>query len=141
MSQRYLSSGELARHAGVNTETLRYYERQKLLPLPARTESGHRRYDPGAVSLLLLIKRAQDLGFTLAEIRELLRGLEQPGAVCDDVCQVVEAKIGQVDEELARLRAQRMRLSRLRAACPRTRPLRECPVIVELRTPTERRGR
>lgn len=141
MSGRYLSSGELAREAGVNSETLRYYERRNLLPRPARTASGHRRYDPDAVALLRLIRRAQGLGFTLAEIRELLRGLERPKAVCDDVCQVIQAKIGQVDEELARLRGLRARLSRLRAACPRTRPLRECPVIVELKGTTPKRRR
>ena len=139
MSQRYLSSGELAREVGVNPETLRYYERRDLLPRPARTESGHRRYDPEAVSILRLIKRAQELGFTLAEIRELLRGLERPRAVCDDVCRVIEAKIGHVDQELARLKAQRGRLSKLQAACPRTRPLRECPVVVELRKPVPKR--
>jgi DNA-binding transcriptional MerR regulator len=139
MSRRYLSSGELAREAGVNPETLRYYERRNLLPRPARTESGHRRYDSEAVSLLRLIKRAQELGFTLAEIGELLRGLERPRAVCDDVCRAVETKIDQVDRELTRLRAQRTRLSKLRAACPRSRPLRECPVIVELKKPTRRK--
>ena len=139
MTQRYLSSGELAREAGLNPETLRYYERRGLLPPPARTSTGHRRYDPEAVSLLRLIRRAQDLGFTLAEIRELLRGLERPRAVCDDVCRTIETKIGQLDQELAKLRSQRERLSRLRAACPRTRPLRECPVIVELKGSTPKR--
>ncbi len=139
MSQRFLSSGELAREAGVNSETLRYYERQGLLPRPARTANGHRRYEPEAVSVLRLIKRSQELGFTLAEIRELLRGLERPGAVCDDVCQAIEAKIGRVDQELVRLRSQRARLSRLRAACPRTRPLDECPVVVELKGTTPKR--
>lgn len=139
MSKRFLTSGQLAREAGVNLETLRYYERRGLLSRPARTASGHRRYDPEAVALLRLIKRAQELGFTLAEICELLRGLERPKAVCDDVCRVIEAKIGQVEEELARLKAKRDRLSRLRAACPRTRPLRECPVIVELKGATPKR--
>ncbi len=141
MSTRSLSSGELAREAGVNVETLRYYERRGLLPRPTRTGSGHRRYDFEALSLLRLIKRGQEIGFTLAEIHELLRGLERPKAVCDDVCQVIEAKIGQVNQELARLHSQRERLSRLRAACPRTRPLRECPVIVELAGTTPKRRR
>ena len=139
MSSRFLSSGELARDAGVNRETLRFYEKQGLLPRPARTANGHRRYEPEAVAILSLIKRGQDLGFTLAEIRDLIRGFERPGAVCGDVCQAIEAKIGRVDHELARLRSQRERLSRLRAACPRTRPLRECPVIVELKGTTPRR--
>jgi MerR family mercuric resistance operon transcriptional regulator len=141
MSARLLSSGELAREAGVNVETLRYYERRGLLTRPMRTPNGHRRYDAEAVSILRLIKQAQDLGFTLAEITELLRGLERPGAVCDDVCRAIDARVGQVDAELARLRAQRSRLSRLRASCPRSRPLRECPVVVELKgvTPKGRR--
>jgi len=133
MTQRYLSSGELAREVGLNLETLRYYERRGLLPRPNRTASGHRRYEQEAVSLLRLIKRAQDLGFTLAEIRELLRGLERPKAVCGDVCRTIERKIGQLDQELERLKSQRKRLSHLRAACPRARPLRECPVVLELK--------
>ena len=139
MSTRFLSRGELAREVGVNAETLRYYERRGLMERPARTASGHRRYDPDAVSLLRMIKGAQELGFTLAEIRELLRELEQPKAVCDDVCEAIDARIGRVDEELARLRSLRGQLSRLRSACPRTRPLRECPVIVELKGPEGRR--
>lgn len=141
MSTRYLSSGELAREAGLNLETLRYYERRGLLPPPPRTESGHRRYDPESVSLLRLIKRAQGLGFTLAEIRDLIRGLESPKAVCDDICRAIEAKLSQLDRDLAMMRERRRRLQSLRAACPRTRPLRECPVIVELKQPTQKRRR
>ena len=138
MRSRYLSSGELARHAGLNPETLRYYERRGLLPRPARTESGHRRYAPEAASLLRLIKRAQDLGFTLAEVGGMLREMGRPRAVCDDVCQVIRTKIGQVDREIARLRIQRARLMKLQASCPSRRPLRECPVVVELQKPKRR---
>jgi MerR family mercuric resistance operon transcriptional regulator len=141
MSTRHLSSGELAREAGLNLETLRYYERRGLLPPPSRAESGHRRYDPESVSLLRHIKRAQGLGFTLAEIRDLIRGLESPKAVCDDICRAIEAKLSQLDRDLAMMRERRKRLQSLRAACPRTRPLRECPVIVELKQPTQTRRR
>lgn len=141
MSARYLSSGELARQAGLNVETLRYYERRGILRAPVRTESGHRRYDPESVALLRLVKQAQALGFTLSEIRELLRGLESPRAVCSDVCRAIEAKIGQLDHELERMKDRRKRLSRLRAACPRTRPLAECPFIVELKEPSPKRRR
>jgi len=139
---RFLSRGELAREVGVNAETLRYYERRGLIDQPARTASGHRRYDSEAASLVRMIRRSQDLGFTLSEIRDLLRELKQPKAICDDVCQAIETRIGRVNEELARLRSLRGRLTRLRSTCPRTRPLRECPVIVELRAPErERRNR
>ena len=141
MDTRLLSSGELARQAGINVGTLRYYERVGLLRRPARTASGHRRYEVEALSFLRIIKRAQELGFTLAEIRGLRRGLEKPSAVCDDVCQVIDAKIGRVDQELENLRSLRMKLSRLRSACPRRRPLRECPVVVELKAPVANRRR
>jgi DNA-binding transcriptional MerR regulator len=141
MSARYLSSGDLARVAGVNVETLRYYERRGILRAPARTESGHRRYDAESVALLRLVRRAQALGFSLAEVRDLLRGLENPRAICSDVCRVIEAKLIQLDRELDVMRDRRKRLARLKAACPRTRPLAECPLVVELKQPTEKRRR
>jgi len=141
MRDGWFTSGQLAREAGVNSETLRYYERRGLLPRPHRTPGGHRIYDPEAVSLLRLIKRAQGLGFSLTEVRELLRGLERPSATCDDVCEVLDAKIGDLDQELIRVRSQRERLEKLRAACPRSRPLRECPVIVDLKEVHPKRRR
>ncbi|NUR07464.1 MAG: MerR family transcriptional regulator [Nocardioidaceae bacterium] len=67
-----LRSGDLARAAGVNQQTLRYYERRGLLPAPDRTPGGHRLYDPSAVTMLRVIKAAQRLGFTLDEVAELL---------------------------------------------------------------------
>ena len=65
--------GEVAERAGVNVETLRYYERRGLLPAPERTPSGHRRYDDETVRFVRAIKEAQAVGFTLAEIAEYLR--------------------------------------------------------------------
>ncbi|MFI7676631.1 MerR family transcriptional regulator [Actinophytocola sp. NPDC049390] len=67
-----LRSGEVARAAGVNPQTLRYYERRGLLAAPARTLGGHRVYQPAAVTVLRVIKAAQRLGFTLDEVAELL---------------------------------------------------------------------
>ena len=68
-----MRAGEVAERAGVNVETLRYYERRGLLPTPTREPSGHRRYDEETVRLLRAIKEAQGVGFTLAEIGEYLR--------------------------------------------------------------------
>ena len=127
-----LSSGQLARVAGVHVETLRYYERRGLLPRPVRTPSGHRRYSSEALDLLRVIKRAQELGFTLAEIAGLLELRGRPDASCRDACQAVQEKLDHVEQQIARLRKQRGRLRQLRAACPRVRPLRECPVFVDL---------
>jgi DNA-binding transcriptional MerR regulator len=66
-----VTAGEVARRAGVSVGTLRYYERRGLLPEPARTPGGHRRYDEEAVRFLRSIKEAQAIGFTLAELRAL----------------------------------------------------------------------
>ncbi len=132
MGQTPISSGQLAKAAGVNLETVRFYEREGLLPEPERTASGHRRYGQWAFERLLLIKRAQALGFSLPDIAALIEALDEPTADCQDVCAAVEAKIDHVDRLLAELRARRRRLVRLRDACPKTRPLRDCPVVQEL---------
>ncbi len=143
MERTYLSSGQLARETGVGVETLRFYERRGILPRPERTPSGHRRYRAEVVNVLRLVQQAKTLGFTLAEIAGLLSLRGKPTATCNDVCAMVRARLDHVEQQLATLRAQRARLKRLKNACPRVRPLRECPLVVELETvrPTRRRER
>ena len=136
-----MTSGELARAARVNVETLRFYERRGLLPRPPRTSSGHRRYGAEALALVQLIKRAQGLGFSLPEIAGLIETLGDPTSDCEDVCETVAAKIDHVERLLATLRAQHRRLVRLRDACPRSGPLRECPAVEELVVRPAIRGR
>ena len=92
-----MRAGEVARRAGVNIETLRYYERRGLLPEPARTPSGHRRYDEDVVRFLRAIKDVQATGFTLAEIEEYLRAVQR-GRV-----PASEAGLNGLLETLARL--------------------------------------
>lgn len=132
MDQAWMSSGEVARAAGVNVETLRFYERRGLLPKPGRTVSGHRRYGAVTLERIQLIKRAQALGFSLPEIATLLEAMNDPQANCEEVCATVQVKLDHMDQLLVKLRAQRRRLLQLRDACPQVRPLRECPVIEEL---------
>ncbi len=132
MDRALMSSGELARVAGVNVETLRFYERRGLLPKPGRTVSGHRRYGAETLERIQLIKRAQALGFSLPEIAALLDAMNDSRANCEDVCATVQVKLDHMDQLLAKLRAQRRRLLTLRDACPHVLPLRECPVIEEL---------
>lgn len=132
MNQALMTSGQLARAAAVNVETLRFYERHGLLLEPERTASGHRRYGPDALERLQLIKRAQTLGFSLSEITTLLEALSDSEAVCEDVCAKVKEKIDHVDDLIHHLREQRQRLVRLRDACPQTLPLQDCPVVQEL---------
>jgi len=77
-----MTIGKVASGAGVNLQTVRYYERRGLLPRPPRAASGYRQYDANAVARLRFIKRAQDLGFSLAEIGELLELRIEHGAAC-----------------------------------------------------------
>ena len=108
-----LTIGGLAQRAGVGVETVRYYERRGLLVRPARP--GRHRYTEESVSRLALIRRAKGLGFTLAEIGELLDRAE--GRSAAHILDAARVKLGQVEEGLRELRAQRCRLSRLVRAC------------------------
>ena len=105
--------GEVAEKAGVNVETLRYYERRGLLPAPERTPSGHRRYDEETVRLLGAIKEAQAVGFTLAEIAEYLRA-DRSGVPPSAGLRVrMAAKIDQIDARIAGLQRMREELARV----------------------------
>jgi redox-sensitive transcriptional activator SoxR len=105
--------GEVAERAGVNVETLRYYERRGLLPAPERTPSGHRRYDEETVRFLVAIKEAQAVGFTLAEIAEYLRAARRSGAPSEALRVRMAAKINQIDARIAALRRMRDELARV----------------------------
>lgn len=144
MEPAHWSIGQLARAAGTSVGALRFYERRGLLARPVRTASGHRRYPQETLGRLRVVKRAQELGFTLAEIAGLLDLASDAEASCRDVCEAVQARLDHVERQIAGLREQRGRLRQLRAACPRTRPLRECPVFVDLEQeprPQKRRKR
>jgi DNA-binding transcriptional MerR regulator len=109
MRQAGLRSSELANAAGVNVQTLRYYERRGLLRMPQRSSGGHRFYPPETVTLLRVIKAAQALGFTLDEVADLLETGRRPhatGALRDRAM----AKLGEIDEKITHLRAIRAEL-------------------------------
>jgi redox-sensitive transcriptional activator SoxR len=105
--------GEVAERAGVNVETLRYYERRGLLPAPDRTPSGHRRYDEETVRFLGAIKEAQAVGFTLAEIAEYLRAARRAGSRSEALRVRMAAKIDQIDTRIAALGRMRDELARV----------------------------
>jgi MerR family mercuric resistance operon transcriptional regulator len=108
-----LTIGGLAQRAGVNVETVRYYERRGLLTQPDQT--GRRRYTEQSVHRLALIRRAKHLGFTLAEIGELLDAANGPTA--EDILNAAHMKLKQVEAGLRELQALRCRLSHLVRAC------------------------
>ena len=106
--------GEVARRAGVNVETLRYYERRGLLPEPPRHPSGHRAYGDDAVRFVRALKEAQGLGFTLAEIEEVLRLGSRPAGRTSEAMRVrLASKIDEVDAKIASLRRVRADLARV----------------------------
>jgi DNA-binding transcriptional MerR regulator len=107
--------GRLARAAGVNVETVRYYERRGLIRRPARRGSEYREYSETDVARLRLIRRAKDLGFTLAEIRELLPATDSGCA--DGVLAAARTKLARLDAELEAQHARRERLAQLVSEC------------------------
>jgi DNA-binding transcriptional MerR regulator len=110
-----MTIGALARAAGVNVETVRYYERRGLLVAPQRTRSGYRQYDDEALWRLQFVARAKRLGFTLAEITDLLAADGARGV--DEVLDAARAKLDALDERRQALDAQRARLERLVRTC------------------------
>jgi redox-sensitive transcriptional activator SoxR len=105
--------GEIATRAGVNVETLRYYERRGLLPAPEREPSGHRRYHDDTVRLLRAIKEAQAVGFTLGEIAEYLRAARRSVSPSEALRVRMAAKIDEIDSRIAGLQRMRDELARV----------------------------
>src|SRR5207253_5337688 len=102
-----LKSGEDAKKGGVNLETILYYERRGLLPKPPRTPAGYRTFGTDAVRRLRFIKHAQELGFSLKEIKELLALRVDARTSFADVRTRAEAKIADIDQKLRALRAMK----------------------------------
>lgn len=124
--------GEVAAKAGVGIDTLRYYERRGLLAEPARRESGYREYPNDTVRVIRFIKRAQNLGFTLDEIEELLALRGADGKSRRRVRAVAEAKMKDIDEKLARLQSMRSALYSLIETCACGRGKPTCPILEAL---------
>lgn len=103
MKKSFLSAGELARAAGVSTDTLRHYERKRVLPKPRRAANGYRQYPPEALARVLLVRRALAFGFTLDELARILAVRDGGGAPCEEVRGLAAAKLAEVEERLAQL--------------------------------------
>ena len=126
---RGLTIGELAEQAGVHIETLRYYERRGLIEKPPRSASNYRQYPEDAARRVRFIKRAQELGFSLNDIKELLSLRVAPEADCAEVRAHAEAKIKAIDEKIGALTAMKHALSALVAECVGEGPLTDCPIL------------
>lgn len=127
--------GELAAQADVNVQTLRYYERRGLLSPPERLVSGYRTYDATAVRQVRFIRRAQELGFTLQEIRDLLGLWSDSAESCQAVEERASAALGRIDDKIQDLKRMRSGLAQYVAACQRHHSLDECPLLEALGGP------
>ena len=132
MKMKSLTIGRLARQAGVNLETVRYYERRGLLPKPPRSASGYRLFPAEAARWLRFIRRAQELGFSLGEIRELLALRLSASARRTDVRKRAEAKIADIDAKIRSLDSMKRTLRKLTNSCNGCGPIAECPILESL---------
>jgi len=114
--------GELARQAGVTPDTVRYYEKEGLLPKPRRTPSGYRDYEPSVVDYLRFIRKAQALGLRLAEVREVMEIAAGGRTPCDHVRATVRARLDEVERRMKELRALRATLREALERLDRTEP-------------------
>jgi DNA-binding transcriptional MerR regulator len=129
-----MRTSELAGQAGVNPETLRYYERRGLLGAPPRTGGGYRDYPEAAVALLRFVKRAQQLGFTLDDIEELLH-LDRGGPEsCDAARALAQTRAADLETRIGDLQRMHDSLTRLITTCDRPRAARNCALLETLST-------
>lgn len=124
-----LTTGQVARSAQVNVETVRYYERRGLLPEPTRRASGYRNYPPDAVRRIRFIRHAQRLGFSLQEVGELLELRVNPETSCGVVKQRAEAKGAEIERRIVDLRRMQQALVTLADTCSGEGPINACPIL------------
>lgn len=129
-----MRTSDVARRSGVNVQTLRYYERRGLLAQPPRSSAGYRAYPDSAVQVVRFVKRAQQLGFTLDEIEELLHLADGGPDNCDAARGVAEARLADLQAKIDDLLRMRTSLDQLVATCTKPRAARDCPLLTAIRT-------
>lgn len=127
-----MRTGEIAAAAGVNIQTLRYYERRSLLREPPRTPGGHREYPQETVGLVRVIKRAQELGFSLEQVGELLELRNAPAGSRARARRVAESNLLSIREKVRRLSAMERALEVLVETCACRVASLECPILEAL---------
>jgi Cd(II)/Pb(II)-responsive transcriptional regulator len=127
-----LKIGQLAQRVGCHVETIRYYEREGLLPKPKRSSGNYRLYSERYVERLLFIRRCRSLGMTLKEVDRLLRLREKPEGSCNQVNWLLDAHIAAVTLRVAELQLLQKHLKKLRRLCVATRSIKDCVILSEL---------
>lgn len=121
--------GEIAKRSGIGVETIRYYEREGLLQEPERRPSGYRQYDESTIERLDYILRAKELGFTLAEIRELLELSFVAHAGCDHIRQRAESKVADIEGKIRSLQQMKRSLGKIVERCRTKNSTDDCPLV------------
>lgn len=121
--------GKLAKNAGVNIETIRFYERKGIMPKPERKPGGFRLYSEADLKRLRFILIAKRHGFTLNEIKELLELRVAPESTCEDVRSKAQEKIRVIEEKLRELKRMKKALQTLAASCHGANPTDDCPIL------------
>ncbi|WP_259734966.1 Cd(II)/Pb(II)-responsive transcriptional regulator [Synechococcus sp. CS-602] len=124
--------GELARATGVKIETIRYYEREHLLPVPQRTDGNYRLYSPQHVEQLRFIRFCRSLDMSLEEVRVLIGARDAPAGSCRTVNALLDEKMAEVDARVDELRQLQHQLRNLRGLCPQSDEVKTCGILVEL---------
>ena len=124
--------GKAAQLAGVNKETIRYYERRNLIPEPDRMDSGYRLFSQRHIDQIRFIKRAQELGFTLSEIQDLLNLKMNEGTTCSEIKQEAEQKYQDVISKIEDLQRIKKTLTDLIDSCTGNGPKGDCPILEAL---------
>lgn len=132
-----LTIGKVAKQTGVGIETIRFYERNGLINDPPRRASGYRQYPSDTVERIRFIKQAKELGFTLAEVEELLSLKVSPGKTCADVKRKADQKMSDVEAKIKQLGQIRRALQALTKQCTGRGPTSDCPILDAL----EKEGR
>lgn len=123
------SIGQVAKQSGVSVETVRYYEKEGLLEVPERKESGYRQFKGDTIARLSFIQQAKKLGFSLKEIGELLSITSDANTVCDDVKQLSQDKLVDIENKIKMLQQMRKSLKKLIDVCPGQAPINDCPIL------------
>ncbi len=124
--------GEVAKAAGVGIDAVRFYEREGLIPEPARRPSGYRMYSPDVVLSLRFIRRAKELGFSLKEISELLSLETAAEATAADVRKLAETKLADIEERIRALQRMRRALRKATESCTGQGPTSGCSILQTL---------
>lgn len=125
--------GDLAKAIGCDVQTVRHYEKEGLLPQPARSGSGYRLYRAEDAERLRFIRRCRELGMSLPEIRTLLGYRDDPDAACGEVNAIVDRHLAGIDERIAALIDLRSVLAGLRTQCAEARIARDCGILNALK--------